>query len=153
MVEAAIYKNGSFTLVALRNLTMRVLLLKQQSLAIYRCGAIGRRTRFKIGIPVGSNPTICTTSCCVQLSWQSAGLWPRRSAVQVRSRTPYGTLAQLVERQVEALRVPGSSPGGPTIHIRPRHGHFQNRLRAICCHWVVSPFSSRKYPLFLPVFS
>ena len=29
---------------------------------IHRCGAIGRRIRFKIGTSVGSSPTICTTS-------------------------------------------------------------------------------------------
>lgn len=30
-----------------------------------RCGAIGRRIRFKIGKTVGSSPTICTITCCV----------------------------------------------------------------------------------------
>lgn len=48
---------------------------------------------------------------------QSAGLWHRMSAVRVRSHTPHGLLAQLVERQTEDLRVPGSIPGEPTKTI------------------------------------
>ena len=63
-----------------------------------RCGAIGRRIRFKIGSSVGSRPSICTKYGEGSSVGQSAGLWPRRSPVRVRSFTPNGTLAQLVER-------------------------------------------------------
>ena len=40
------------------------------------------------------------------------------SAVLIRSHTPHGLLAQLVERQAEDLRVPGSIPGEPTTYGR-----------------------------------
>ncbi len=48
---------------------------------VYRCGAIGRRTRFKIGIPVGSNPTICTTNVACSSVGRAPGCGPggRRS--------------------------------------------------------------------------
>ena len=43
---------------------------------------------------------------------------------------PFGTLAQLVERQVEALCVPGSSPGGPTkVYRDTRFRCCRNRCK------------------------
>ena len=62
----------------------------------------------------GSTPAPATIHSVSSSVGQSAGLWHRMSAVRVRSHTPHGLLAQLVERQTEDLRVPGSIPGEST---------------------------------------
>ena len=62
----------------------------------------------------GPTPAPATTHSVSSSVGQSAGLWHRMTAVRVRSHTPLGSLAQLVERQTEDLRVPGPIPGGST---------------------------------------
>ena len=60
------------------------------------------------------------------LSWQSAGLWPRRSRVRVPSPTPsfgsrlteYGPVAQLVEQGTLNPKVQGSNPCRSTIEFQ-----------------------------------
>ena len=45
---------------------------------------------------------------------------------------PYGLLAQLVERQTEDLRVPGSIPGEPTIYGRmPESGQLERSVKPL----------------------
>ena len=65
----------------------------------------------------GSTPAPATIHSVSSSVGQSAGLWHRMSAVQVRSHTPQGSLAQLVERQTEDLRVSGSIPEGSTPYL------------------------------------
>ena len=62
----------------------------------------------------------------VWLSWQSAGLWPRRSRVRVPSPTPFGALtseygpvAQLVEQGTLNPKVQGSNPCRSTMNFQP----------------------------------
>ena len=43
---------------------------------------------------------------------------------------PHGFLAQLVERQTEDLRVPGSIPGEPTKRVLDEHILLLRRLRS-----------------------
>ena len=54
-------------------------------------------------------------------------MWPRRLWNRTPSDTPYAEIAQLVERQVEALRVAGSSPAlGTTIKMKRRNNKMGN---------------------------
>ena len=74
---------------------------------------------------MGPTPTPATIYVACSSDGQSARLWPWRSSVRGRSPTPHGSLAQLVERQTEDLRVPGPIPGGPTTYGRmPESGQL-----------------------------